>query len=275
MKARIACALIVGLFLLSGCASTRFGHRPRSRMPVDDGKSGAFTKVSSEKISRYRLLHLSWPLDSVAVTSRFGFRNGDRHEGIDLRARAGTPVYAAHPGVVLYSGNGISGYGNMVILKHASGLATVYAHHSKNLVTRGMHIEQGDRIAYSGSTGHSSGPHLHFEVRDGSDPFDPNLILPSPNSERHRPVMLAKKHDADIRRYRSKRAVAAQEKQARTETPRSVQSSRTSHRRVSAVRHASVKPAKHTKKLLTRTEIREAAKRRALARVKLAQRQSI
>lgn len=233
-------------------------------MPIDDGQSGTFKKISQDKIQRYRLVNLMWPLQSVAITSPFGFRNGERHEGLDLRAPSGTPVYAAHAGVVLYSGNGISGYGNMVIVKHSSGLATVYAHHSKNLVHRGMRVEQGDRIAYSGSTGHSSGPHLHFEVRDGSDPFDPRLILPSTNAQERRALLA--------------RAPSAKPSESKSRTSRVHVAStqpRSQHHRIARRHDSSARPTSSKKHALTRSEIREVAKRRALERVKLAQRRSI
>lgn len=120
-----------------------------------------------------------WPLESVTITSPFGGRSRGNHEGIDLRARVGTPVLAAAPGRVIYSGSRISGYGNMVILKHRSGLVTVYAHHKKNLVSKGESVDQGQKIALSGNTGRSTGPHLHFEIRKGDHPLDPQAVMPS------------------------------------------------------------------------------------------------
>lgn len=272
--ARIACALLVSLFFLSGCVTTRFSRGTRSRMPIDDRQSGDFTPISAAKLHRYRLVQLTWPLDSVTVTSPFGFRHGDRHEGLDLRAPLGTPVYAAHSGVVLYSGNGISGYGNMVILKHPSGLATVYAHHSRNLVRRGMQVEQGMKIAVSGSTGHSSGPHLHFEVRDGSDPFDPRLLLPSVNAQERR-VLLAKTRTSPASSARKNQPAVVRQPSMKVPTRGRWIAGRKPHR-VRPVRPVSVQyTLRPRKRHLSRVEKREAAKQRALARVKLAQRGSI
>ncbi len=121
-----------------------------------------------------------WPLTTVAVTigSPFGARWGKPHEGIDLPAPVGTPVFAAADGRVVYAGHGVRGYGNMVVLKHAGDLLTVYAHNSALLVAQGQPVRAGDRIALVGQSGHATGPHLHFEVRSGQIPRDPMNYLP-------------------------------------------------------------------------------------------------
>jgi murein DD-endopeptidase MepM/ murein hydrolase activator NlpD len=116
---------------------------------------------------------LIWPLRNVTVTSRFGKRQGEVHEGIDLKAAPGTPVYAAQSGWVVYAGSQIRGYGGLVVLRHGKRISTVYAHNSKLLVKEGQSVKQGQLIAYSGNTGRSTGPHLHFEVRVGLDAIDP------------------------------------------------------------------------------------------------------
>jgi murein DD-endopeptidase MepM/ murein hydrolase activator NlpD len=112
------------------------------------------------------------------VGSSFGARDGRRHEGIDLPAPTGTPVYAAADGHVAYAGNGVRGYGNMVVLRHAGDLLTVYAHNAVLLVSQGAPVRAGDRIALVGQSGHATGPHLHFEVRAGQIPEDPMPLLP-------------------------------------------------------------------------------------------------
>jgi murein DD-endopeptidase MepM/ murein hydrolase activator NlpD len=123
---------------------------------------------------------LRWPLTTVRVVvgSPFGARWGKPHEGIDLPAPIGTPVFAAADGRVVYAGNGIRGYGNLVVLKHAGDLLTVYAHNSVLLVSQGQPVRAGDRIALVGQSGHATGPHLHFEVRTGQIPRDPMRYLP-------------------------------------------------------------------------------------------------
>jgi murein DD-endopeptidase MepM/ murein hydrolase activator NlpD len=123
---------------------------------------------------------LRWPLGTVPVAlgSPFGARWGKPHEGIDLPAPIGTPVFAAADGRVVYAGNGVRGYGNLVVIKHAGDLLTAYAHNSMLLVTQGQPVRAGDRIALVGQSGHATGPHLHFEVRSGQIPRDPMSFLP-------------------------------------------------------------------------------------------------
>jgi lipoprotein NlpD len=119
---------------------------------------------------------LRWPVDGQ-ITSRYGQRGGQPHDGIDIDAPEGTPVRAAAPGRVLFAARH-EGYGNLVVLKHDSGLVTVYAHHQQNLVRKGQHVAIGQQIAKVGSTGNASGPHLHFEVRQGTAPQNPLKFLP-------------------------------------------------------------------------------------------------
>jgi murein DD-endopeptidase MepM/ murein hydrolase activator NlpD len=122
---------------------------------------------------------LRWPLANVAqnVGSPFGTRGGRAHEGIDLPAPMGTPVLAAGDGEVVYAGNGIRGYGNLVVLQHAGDVLTVYAHNASLFVAQGQAVRAGERIAAVGQTGRASGPHLHFEVREGQIPRDPMPYL--------------------------------------------------------------------------------------------------
>jgi murein DD-endopeptidase MepM/ murein hydrolase activator NlpD len=120
---------------------------------------------------------LTWPLKGQ-LTSRFGSRNGRHHDGIDIGARKGTPIVAAAGGKIMFSGWGPTGYGLMLIIKHKSNLTTVYAHNSYIHVHKNQMVKQGQRIASVGSTGRSTGPHLHFEVRNDSSPMNPLNYLP-------------------------------------------------------------------------------------------------
>lgn len=122
---------------------------------------------------------LRWPLQYVQIISGYGPRWGRVHEGIDLVAPTGTPVLAAASGEVVYSGNRIRGYGNMVVVKHEGELMTVYAHNSVLLVKAGDRVDAGQAVALSGQSGRASGPHLHFEVRRGQVPRDPLGFLPT------------------------------------------------------------------------------------------------
>jgi lipoprotein NlpD len=115
---------------------------------------------------------LSWPVDGD-VSAGFGDRGGKPHDGIDIPASRGTPVKAAADGVVLYSGDEIKGYGNLVIIRHEGGVITVYAHGDKNLVSEGDEVERGQQVALVGDSGTATTTHLHFEVRIDEKPRDP------------------------------------------------------------------------------------------------------
>jgi murein DD-endopeptidase MepM/ murein hydrolase activator NlpD len=112
-----------------------------------------------------------WPT-SGTLTSGFGWRWGRMHEGIDIAAPTGTPISAAASGTVIHAG-WMGGYGNLVVIDHGNGLATAYGHQSSIAVASGTYVSQGQTIGYVGSTGHSTGPHLHFEVRVNGSPVDP------------------------------------------------------------------------------------------------------
>jgi murein DD-endopeptidase MepM/ murein hydrolase activator NlpD len=112
------------------------------------------------------------PVAEYSYTSAFGQRWGRAHNGIDLAAPQGTPIFAAKGGtVVLARANG--GYGNAVIIDHGDGVQTLYGHNSQLLVTEGQEVEAGERISLMGNTGYSFGAHLHFEVHVNDVPQEP------------------------------------------------------------------------------------------------------
>jgi murein DD-endopeptidase MepM/ murein hydrolase activator NlpD len=98
------------------------------------------------------------------------------HPGVDLASSIGTPIHACRSGLVMIAGDQ-GGYGNAVVIDHGEGMATLYGHQSRVAVQPGQRVEAGDVIGYVGSTGYSSGPHLHFEVRTGGYPIDPAPYL--------------------------------------------------------------------------------------------------
>lgn len=112
-----------------------------------------------------------WPV-SGPVTSGFGWRWGRMHEGIDIAVPTGTAVHASASGRVIYAG-WLGGYGNLVVIDHGGGIATAYGHNSSIVAGYGAGVSQGQVIAYAGSTGHSTGPHVHFEVRVNGSAVDP------------------------------------------------------------------------------------------------------
>ncbi len=118
-----------------------------------------------------------WPIEGF-ITSRFGGRadpftgRNEQHKGLDISARTGTPIYAPGKGTVIFSGVE-NGYGNSILLQHGGGITTRYAHMSRRAVSEGQTVQRGDVIGYVGSTGRSSGPHLHYEVRLNGVNVDP------------------------------------------------------------------------------------------------------
>lgn len=119
-----------------------------------------------------------WPAKGT-LTSGYGWRWGRMHKGIDIAAPVGTPIMAAASGEVVFAGWNSGGYGNLVKLKHHDGSITFYAHNHRVLVSNGQKVKQGQLIAEMGSTGRSTGPHLHFEIRpEGSAAINPMARLP-------------------------------------------------------------------------------------------------
>lgn len=119
-----------------------------------------------------------WPARGT-LTSGYGWRWGRMHRGVDIAGPVGTPIVAAAPGVVARSGWNSGGYGNLVDIRHADGSLTRYAHNSRLLVREGQQVSQGQQIAEMGSTGYSTGPHLHFEVHlPSSGTVNPMAYLP-------------------------------------------------------------------------------------------------
>jgi lipoprotein NlpD len=118
-----------------------------------------------------------WPMRGGLLTSGFGPRGETFHDGIDIAAPEGTPVFAARDGRVIYSDQ-IPGYGNIVIIEHSEGLTTVYAHNERNEVSKGDVVRQGDEVSRVGRTGRTTGPNLHFEVRLQNVARNPLYFLP-------------------------------------------------------------------------------------------------
>lgn len=114
-----------------------------------------------------------WPVRG-RVISAFGVKpGGERNDGINIEVPEGTPIKAAEGGQVIYAGNELKGFGNLVLVKHPNGFVSAYAHASEVLVQRGDNILRGQTIAKVGATGNVSRPQLHFEIRNGNRPVDP------------------------------------------------------------------------------------------------------
>lgn len=119
---------------------------------------------------------LAWPTNG-SVTSGFGYRWGSLHAGIDIANGTGTPIRAAKAGTVILAGwNG--GYGNCIVIDHGGGFSTLYGHMTRLRASEGQRVDQGDLIGDMGSTGNSTGSHLHFETRVNGSAQDPTRYLP-------------------------------------------------------------------------------------------------
>ena len=152
---------------------------PPSPGPKKPVPQQAPLQVPEQYAGKYR-----WPLDAGVISSDFGARWGKMHEGIDIAADMNEPVYAVAAGQVIYAGNGLRGYGNVVIIRHDSKVTSLYAHNSELKVKVHDTVQQGDLIALLGSTGHSTGPHVHFEFREGDVAVNPNTLLPKSEIQR-------------------------------------------------------------------------------------------
>jgi murein DD-endopeptidase MepM/ murein hydrolase activator NlpD len=143
---------------------------------IDDVVAEPEEKEKERPRIAYRKLDFIWPVEGK-LGDVFEESESKRHQGIDIRSPLGTPIKASSAGVVVYSGNTIKGYGNLIILRHSEDLVTVYAHNQTNLVEEGVSVDKGQIIGKVGQTGRASGPHLHFEIRINNKAVDPLLYL--------------------------------------------------------------------------------------------------
>lgn len=150
-------------------------------VPLERGISAYFPRAKkADFISatyRSKTKNLLWPVPTQKkVSSKFGKRWGRKHEGIDIPARMGAAIVAVDDGVVVYSGNGVGGYGNLTVVSHNNGIYSVYAHAKKNMTRKWQRVSRGEVIAKVGKTGRATGPHLHFELRDAGRAVDPLYV---------------------------------------------------------------------------------------------------
>lgn len=144
---------------------------PESERP--DSQEG--TGQGGQEVSGGGSRGYAWPMRG-RVSSGFGQRGGRLHAGLDIAGPTGTPIGATKAGTVTYAGS-MSGYGNVVIVRHPDNVFTRYAHMSQITCSRGQQVGQGQELGKCGSTGNSTGPHVHFEVRPGDRPVDPKKFL--------------------------------------------------------------------------------------------------
>ena len=143
----------------------------RGEQPTDD----LGNNINCEAIIGGAPSSMSWPTPGW-VSSEFGPRWGSMHEGIDIADDFGQTIIAAADGVVVFSGD-LGGYGKAIMIDHGGGVVTVYGHQQALWVSEGQWVNRGQGIGEVGSTGHSTGPHLHFEARVNGEPVNPRLFL--------------------------------------------------------------------------------------------------
>ncbi|MEM6533668.1 MAG: M23 family metallopeptidase [Myxococcota bacterium] len=147
--------------------------KPAEKPVAKGARKAKRTPSKRVSVARYPL---RWPVRGT-ILKRYGRRGKKHHDGIDIGAGAGAPVAAAASGKVVFADEH-GGYGKLVLLRHSSGLITVYAHQSELLVSKGQSVRGGDVIARVGSSGNAETPHLHFEVRKGVETKNPLQFLP-------------------------------------------------------------------------------------------------
>ena len=173
--------------VLMGVAVMAMAMAPAERAP--DIKTYALpalppvTAVATPAGPLTRAMTFEEPVRGFAINSRFGMRRlggepGVRmHKGVDIAAPTGTSVYSSAEGEIVRIGHQPSGYGNFIEMRHPNGMTTMYAHLSRIDVASGDRVSAGERIGLVGSTGYSTGPHLHFEVRRGGDQVNPSRVV--------------------------------------------------------------------------------------------------
>jgi murein DD-endopeptidase MepM/ murein hydrolase activator NlpD len=148
------------------------------------GAPVASPQVSDAQISEMGRGVFVWPIQGQVISGFGGRGQGPRNDGLNIRANAGDPVRAAASGDVVYAGDQVPGFGNLVLIKHADGWVTAYGHLGRVDVRMQQKVTQGQAIGQTGTTGGVSEPQLHFEVRyaptpqERARPVDPTLVLP-------------------------------------------------------------------------------------------------
>ncbi len=209
-RAKMAVFIVLGLAPLAACTpetpETQFSwgvndHLSYRSAPPPTARNGsAKTYVYDDNASKkrqaanvpkptprpgdasYSSMRFAWPANGKVISNFGSATDGERNDGINIALPMGTPIKAAASGTVSYSGDELKNYGNLLLIKHSDGYVTAYAHAEKLLVQRGDVVNKGQVIAYAGRTGDVSTPQLHFEIRHGTQPVNPDNLLTQRNS---------------------------------------------------------------------------------------------
>jgi murein DD-endopeptidase MepM/ murein hydrolase activator NlpD len=150
-----------------------------SASPVSSARVATPAAEADDEVGSSGGAAFRWPVRGRIITGFGAKPNGQQNDGINLAVPEGTAVRAADDGVVAYAGNELKGYGNLILIRHANGFVTAYAHASEIMVKRNDQVRRGQVIAKSGQSGSVTTPQLHFEIRKGSSPVDPMQFLPA------------------------------------------------------------------------------------------------
>lgn len=149
----------------------------KKKQPATSAATGNRPKHTAKPAAKPQKGVFSWPVKGK-VLNGFGSKGDTSRRGIEIGVSKGTPVLSAAPGKVIYSGDAIRGYGNLIIIEHSDNYFTVYGYNQKNLVVVDDYVGKEDRIALSGEPPNGKSPRLHFEIRRGKDAVDPRFFLP-------------------------------------------------------------------------------------------------
>jgi murein DD-endopeptidase MepM/ murein hydrolase activator NlpD len=149
----------------------------KPEIPKPQVKTASVPKAKTPSIPKLAAGNFMRPVDGKIVSSFGTKKDGLHNDGINIKAVKGTPVRAAQNGVVVYNGDDLEGYGNLVLIRHENKMVTAYAHLDKTLVKRGAKVSRGQSIGTVGKTGQVDTPQLHFEIRKGSTPLNPDKFL--------------------------------------------------------------------------------------------------
>jgi murein DD-endopeptidase MepM/ murein hydrolase activator NlpD len=172
-RAETVAAVPSGTVEVSGLPKPAPTSEARPTKPIKSPSIVASVREDDTATEKFR-----WPVRG-RIISDFGAKpGGGKNEGVNLAVPEGTPVHAAGDGTVIYSGNELKGYGNLILVRHSDGWVSAYAHNSELKVKRGDSIRRGDVVALAGATGSVNQPQVHFELREGNKPVDPLKHLP-------------------------------------------------------------------------------------------------
>ncbi|WP_420479366.1 M23 family metallopeptidase [Brevundimonas sp. FT23028] len=175
-------ASVLGAVAVLAMAAAPLTSRPAAAEPLAVPEAPPVVAVASPAGPVQRLITFAEPVRGHAINSAFGMRRlpgspARHHDGVDIAAPTGTGVRSAAEGRVLRTGYDAGGYGRFIEVRHPNGMSTLYGHLSRIDVASGDVVEAGHRIGLVGSTGRSTGPHLHFEVRRGDRQINPVRVM--------------------------------------------------------------------------------------------------